>query len=76
MMLTPSQAHRRAGGRRRYNKERQALAFMRRMLILHHLFTHGCPPGTLSALASELGVARSTISRDVRRLLGYQYGPS
>ncbi len=61
---------RRAGGRRRYNNERKALAFFRQLCILYHLKTQGYSRGTLTALAQQHGVHRSTISRDVRRLLG------
>ncbi len=76
MVTTADEAYRRAGGRRRYNKQRQALAFMRRMCILHHLHTRGYQLGTLTALADEWGVHRSTIGRDVRRLLGWHTAPA
>jgi transcriptional antiterminator len=72
MVTTTDQAYRRAGGRRRYNKQRQVLALMRRLCILHHLHTRGYQLGSLSALAEEWGVHRSTISRDVRWLLGWK----
>jgi hypothetical protein len=72
MVTTTDQAYRRAGGRRRYNKQRQALALLRRLCILHHLHTQGYHRGTLSALADAWGVHRSTIGRDVRRLLGWK----
>ncbi len=71
MALTPDQAYRRAGGRRRYNKQRKAWALFRRLCILHHLHTHGYQLGTLSALADEWGVHPSTIGRDVRWLIGW-----
>lgn len=53
-----------AGGRRRYNHQRQALADMRR---LHLLIL--ARPGVLQwELAEDLGVSPSTISRDLARL--------
>ena len=76
MVTTVDEAYRRAGGRRRYNKQRRALALFRRLCILHHLHTRGYQLGTLTALADEWGVHRSTIGRDVRWLLdGTQYTP-
>jgi hypothetical protein len=72
MVITTEQAYRRAGGRRRYNKQRRADALMRRLCILHHLHTQGYRLGTLTALADEWGVHRSTIGRDVRWLLGWE----
>lgn len=59
---------RRAGGRRRYNKQRQALAFVRRMQVLVYVHHHGCAWGTFTRLADALGVHRSTILRDVQAL--------
>jgi hypothetical protein len=76
MVITAEQAYRRAGGRRRYNKQRKADALMRRLCILYHLHTQGYHLGTLSALADEWGVHRSTIGRDVRWLLGWDTSPA
>lgn len=75
MVTTADEAYRRAGGRRRYNKQRRAEALFRRLCILHHLHTRGYRLGTLTALADEWGVHRSTIGRDVRWLLGWQQHP-
>ena len=77
MVTTADEAYRRAGGRRRYNKQRRAEALFRRLCILHHLHTRGYQLGTLTALADDWGVHRSTIGRDVRWLLdGTRYTPS
>src|SRR5262245_41740684 len=62
-------AARRAGGRRRYNAERKAHAVARRRLLLEKLPTVvDLPRGIVRKLARELGVAPSTICRDLRRV--------
>jgi transcriptional antiterminator len=60
---------RRAGGRRGYNYRRQFCAEYRR-LQLSQLWDKNPPlmRGMQSRLAEELGVSRSTISRDLKRL--------
>jgi hypothetical protein len=70
--LTPDEINRRAGGRRRYNKLRQGERFMRRLLIdLRMRADPQCHRrGWCADLARELGVSRSTISRDVWSILG------
>jgi hypothetical protein len=65
-----TEAARRAGGRRRYNAHRQALALYRRrklarMLRAKDMLTRGYQ----ARLARKLGVSRSTVCRDVRYLL-------
>jgi len=59
---------RRAGGRRRYNKQRQQAASWRRLLLLGYLERHGRQRGTLTAFARAMGVHRSTITRDLKAL--------
>lgn len=76
MVTTVDEAYRRAGGRRWYNKQWRADALFRRLCIMHHLHTRGYQLGTLTALADEWGVHRSTIGRDVRWILdGTRYTP-
>lgn len=66
---TPEAAARRAGGRRRYNRERQEGAFLRRYQVAELLDRYGLDRGAQSRMAEELGVHRSTISRDLDWLL-------
>jgi len=54
-----------AGGRRRYNRERQDKAMERRLKVCHLLETYGWRYGNGVRFASELGVSPATISRDV-----------
>lgn len=67
---TPDEVARRAGGRKHHNARRRWLAFRRRYLeVSRRLFTKGAlKRGYQARLASELGVSRATISRDVRYL--------
>lgn len=66
--LTAEQLARRAGGRRRYNKQRQDEVFWR-LLELERIFrSEGYVPGDYARWAARLGVSRSTICRDVQRL--------
>src|SRR5262249_37407195 len=69
--LTTDAIYRRAGGRRRYNKQRAAEQWMRRMIIDYRLRTDpDCGRrGWCADLARELRVSRSTISRDVQAIL-------
>lgn len=59
---TDSEAHRRAGGRRRYNAERQRQAKQRLEKVLN-LRADGL---TQAEIARRLGVHRSTVSRDLK----------
>lgn len=69
--------HRRAGGRRRYNKERQRQAEHRRILvearylsvIEEFLRSQTDFRGWQTRLAKELGISRMQINRDFKRLL-------
>jgi hypothetical protein len=62
---------RRAAGRRHYNGVRRVRALLRRREVARLLLVKGglTTRGTQAALARELGVSRSTISRDVAYLL-------
>ena len=67
--MTFDEICRRASGRRKYNQARQANAFCRRFKITIYLRYWGYEPGLLTALAEYYGVHRSTITRDVQRIL-------
>lgn len=67
--VSPDVAARRAGGRRRYNADRQADALLRRSRVAELLVEYGLDRGAQSRMAEELGVHRSTISRDLDWLL-------
>lgn len=62
-------AARRAGGRRRYNRERQDAAAVRRYLLVQMLDERSLDWGAQTQMAEALGVHRSTICRDLRWLL-------
>jgi hypothetical protein len=65
--LTLEQAHRRAGGRRRYNFQREMAARARRERVCALLAKYGSKiRGVQARIARELGVSEATISRDVR----------
>jgi hypothetical protein len=70
---THEEVVRRAAGRRHYNAVRQARAEQRRQKVLDLARNWGVSlvePGVQGALARQLGVHRSTISRDVAAILG------
>jgi DNA-binding NarL/FixJ family response regulator len=62
---TPEEAARRAGGRRHYNDLRQLAALLRGLEVAR-LAALGYRQ---AAIARELGVHRSTVCRDVAKLL-------
>jgi DNA-binding MurR/RpiR family transcriptional regulator len=68
--LTFDEVSRRAGGRRKYNRERHAHAAMRRLLLLMDLDRRGFffGPGQIARWAVEHQVSTATIYRDLRRL--------
>lgn len=72
---SPEAAARRAGGRRRYNRQRQDAAAVRRYLVAQMLPETGWEYGVQSEIAEALGVHRSTISRDIRWLFGDKTRP-
>jgi hypothetical protein len=68
-------AHRRAGGRARYNRDRKVNAYLRRLREIERwgellkngglgLYEHGAK----AAMARELGVHRSTVTRDFQAI--------
>lgn len=65
-----SEIAKRAGGRRRYNAQRQAKALTRRLAILELFGAQVIlnPHGSQSILASHFGVNRSTICRDIEAI--------
>ena len=67
---SPDAVARRAGGRRRYNAERQAEAIARRLKILELVGASWIlsPRGLQAQLARYFGVNRSTICRDMEAL--------
>lgn len=80
------EVHRRAGGRRRYNAKRQRLADKRLIPLVHWLAATGDLESALGkglkphsrhplipALAKVLGVHRTTVWRDAKRLRGWRY---
>jgi hypothetical protein len=64
--VSPEIAARRAGGRRRYNAERQCAAKLRRFEVVQLL---KCGGFTYAAMAAKLDVGISTIARDVKAIL-------
>jgi hypothetical protein len=68
--VSNAEAARRAGGRKRWNAWRRWMAFYRRCEISRLLFSQGSTKrGFQAKLARTLNVARSTISRDIAKLL-------
>ena len=64
-LTTTDHAMRRASGRRHYNAERQWQAFFRLLDILKLVDQYGMGHGACQRIADELGVHRSTISRQL-----------
>lgn len=72
--LTFEQVCKRAGGRRRYNRQRQVAAEQRRAQVRELLARYGRKGrGTQARIARELGVSEATVSRDVRDILFWQW---
>jgi len=67
--VADGEAHRRAEGRKRWNAVRRLCAELRRAEVLRLLAAWGWERGTQSRIAEHLGVDRSTISRDLQKLL-------
>ncbi len=69
MTLSFNEVCRRAGGRRRYNLQRQLEARERRKEVGRLLDLYGNSiRGTQARIARELGVSEATISRDISSL--------
>jgi hypothetical protein len=65
-LLTAEQVFKRAGGCRRYNRQRQTAADERRSEVWRLLDIYGHDRrGTQARIARELNVSRATICRDV-----------
>lgn len=70
--MTPDEINRRAGGRRSYNQLRHFGQLQRRMLLgekARKLRLGLFDRGTAAALARQLGLHRSTVSRDIQAIL-------
>jgi hypothetical protein len=67
--VSNDEAHARAAGRRQYNETRSFEAMMRSAQVIGMLNERGFARGVQAQIARELGVARSTVSRDVMRAL-------
>jgi len=70
--MIADEIHRRAGGRRAYNKLRYWGRLQRRMLLgekARKLGLNLFQRGTAAALARHLGLHRSTVSRDIDSIL-------
>ena len=63
------QATRRAAGRRQINAQRHREAERRRDVVVRMVGVYGLEHGVRQRIANELGVHRSTISRDIRAVL-------
>jgi hypothetical protein len=63
------QAARRAGGRSRINAQRHRAAEKRRDQVVRMVMAYGLEHGVRQRIADELGVHRSTVSRDIRAAL-------
>ena len=67
--VSNDEAHARAAGRRAYNSTRQFKAMMRTGQVVRLLSERGWRRGVQAEIARELGVNRSTVTRDVQRAL-------
>ena len=66
----PDEAARRAAGRRQYNAHRRLLAALRRRELVRMIVeSDALPFGSGAEYARRLGVSRSTVCRDLARLL-------
>jgi hypothetical protein len=66
--VSTAEAHRRAAGRRRYNSIRTLQARLRAIQAFRKMAEYSWARGAQSRVAVELGVHRSTISRDLAGL--------
>src|SRR5688500_16409873 len=66
--VSTDEAHRRAAGRRRHNRQRQAAAQARRDQVRALVQRWGLTPATRVKLARMFRVSRSTIDRDLKAL--------
>ena len=76
--LTPDQIHRRAGGRRRHNRDRRFARSVRRLRVFELFWSLQEPQlnagvlpkrwGLATRIAALLGVSRATVSRDLQAM--------
>jgi len=66
--ISADAAYRRAGGRARYNMQREITAFRRREALVTMLGGYAPTRGELASVAARLGVSKATASRDVAQL--------
>jgi len=64
------EAHARAGGRARYNRDRKLRAALRCSLVVRRYIELDAAPGAKAQIAREWGLHRSTITRDIQRWCG------
>src|SRR5580698_6705802 len=67
--VSDDEANRRAAGRRQYNLTRKLDSWHRVQRVIELLQDRGLGYGVRTQIARELGVHRSTITRDVNRIL-------
>jgi hypothetical protein len=67
-----AEAHARAAGRTRYNRDRQFAALVRRNYVVRRFMELHAEYGAKAQIAREFGVARSTVTRDIRNWSGEQ----
>ena len=65
-VVSHDEAARRAAGRRRINAQRHREAERRRDLVVRLVMVYGLEHGVRQKIADQLGVHRSTISRDIQ----------
>jgi hypothetical protein len=68
--VSDADARRRAAGRRKFNEKRRQAAYQRRDQVQQAWLEQGETWGWQTRLARQLGVHKSTISRDVTAIRG------
>jgi hypothetical protein len=67
-----NEAFRRASGRRAYNATRRVKAMVRACEVMRLWGEYGFDYGSRARIARELGVHRSTVTRDIMRVLRFE----
>jgi DNA-binding CsgD family transcriptional regulator len=67
-----TEAYRRASGRRAYNQFRQDQALLRPLEVYKLWALYGFHYGVKARIARELGIHRSTVTRDLRRAMKFE----
>jgi hypothetical protein len=72
---SPSEVARRAAGRKKYNRQRQRAAQLRRRKVAALLFRRGwlSLPGYRLLIARRLGVSIATVARDIKTIMRTGY---